>query len=191
MDTLLTIAEIAVAFAGFASIASAITKTYSGLDPKVNSLRLQNMVDIALTVVVASFMPVLTREIFESEQLMWMTASAVSLIFGAFTFIRVSKRAKPMVNLEGYDKGGSLRIRIIGAFSLIGLFVGSTGLLPEHAYAIYLGSVLLTLLVSGMLFFRVIESLVYRISEKENSATTESDVYVKSNSTDSLGENET
>ena len=192
MDTLLTIAEIAVAFAGFASIANAISRRYSGLNPKVNSLRLHNMVDIALTAVVLCFMPVLTSEVFESEELLWMSASFLSLIFGAFTFYRVTNRAKPMVNLEGYDRKGSLRIRMIGSTALVGLVIGSTGLLSDYAYAVYLSSVLLILLASGILFFRVIESLVYQMPENDDSLpgkAQENGLYARSQS--DLSDNDT
>jgi hypothetical protein len=166
-DILLTIAEIAVAFAGFASIAGALGNRYSNLDPRVNSLRLYNMVDIALTVVVISLVPIFFSQVIGSERILWMVSSGLSLIVGGSAFIRISNRAKPMSELEGYQKKGAQKVRVAAVIGLLGLLIGTTGLAAQYAYAIYLGSLLLVLLASGMLFLRVVHSIFYL--EKEGS----------------------
>ena len=170
-DALLTIAEIAVAFAGFAGIASALGRRYSHFDPKVNSLRLHNMVDVALTVIIVALIPVLLIEIIVSERYLWMACSLISLIFGVLLFFRTAERSKPIRELEGYNTQGHQKLRVLGILLLVGFAIGIVGPLPEFSYALYLGSVLLLLLISGDHFLRVIPSLVYReTNEAEEDA---------------------
>jgi hypothetical protein len=56
-DLLLTTAEIAIAFAGFASIVSVLGRGRSSDDSRLDALRLRAMLESALTVVVFALAP--------------------------------------------------------------------------------------------------------------------------------------
>ena len=56
-DFLLAVSEVAVAFAGFASIVTAIGKQAHSEDPRVNAGRLEIMIAVSLAAVLFSFLP--------------------------------------------------------------------------------------------------------------------------------------
>ena len=57
-DVLFTVAEIAVALAGFSAIIGVLSTRKSSSDLKVNSLRLQVMLETCFMVAAAAFVPV-------------------------------------------------------------------------------------------------------------------------------------
>jgi hypothetical protein len=174
-DTLLTIAEIAVAFAGFAGIASVLGRRHPSIDPRVNALRLHNMVDVGLGVIFMAFAPVLLDAVMphitSDERWFWPLTSGIALLWGVALFLRMSNRARPVEQLIGYDLPGQLRVKVLGVLAM-----GSAACniaFPDHAlsYAVYLSAVLICLTVCGILFMRILNSLlVIELSEDEGAS---------------------
>lgn len=160
-DIFLTLAEIAVAFAGFASVASAIGRRESLVDPRVNAVRLHNMVEISLMVIAFSLAPILFQRIVADARPLWMLSSAFAVVVGVAAVVRLTLRIRPIEALPGYDNAGANRVRLVAGSALIAMLIGTTGLLSRHAETLYLGAAFMTLVMSGMLFMRVIESLIY------------------------------
>ena len=159
-DTLLTLSEVAVAFAGFASIASALTQRSSTIDPRVNALRLHNMVDFSLTVVVVCLIPVLLSHVIDNERWLWMTASGCSLAYAISLAFRMLPRNRELEAAPDYDNAGAIRLQLMAAFAVACLVAGLSGLVPKHAEALYLASALSVLAISGILFMRVVQTLL-------------------------------
>ena len=159
-DVLLTIAEVAVAFAGFASLASLIGRGSSTTDPRVDAVRLRNMLSISLTVVGLSLIPVLLLSIAPSEAIGWIVSSAIAFVWTAVVAARGIRRAAPVEEALGYDKPGARFIRGLGFAAAAGLFVNATGIPGAYAPDVYLAALLLALAASGMLFTRLIGSVL-------------------------------
>ena len=66
-DLMLTVAEIAVAFAGFAGLVTVIAQRLSGADTSVAAIRLQGMLVLSLLVAAFSFVPQLVAGFGLSE----------------------------------------------------------------------------------------------------------------------------
>jgi hypothetical protein len=160
-DTFLTIAEVAVAFAGFASVASAIGRGSSRVDPRIDAVRLHNMVEISLAVVACGFAPVWLEQTGLDDRMIWMLAGAFAGIAGVMTLVRANRRARLVEALPGYYQAGATRVRAIGATGISGMIIVATGLAHPYGETLYLGALLATLATAGMLFMRVIESLIY------------------------------
>jgi len=163
-DTLLTIGEIAVAFAGFAGIASVLARGHKSLDPRVNALRLHNMVDIALSVVVLAFAPLLLWELLSkmlpNTAWFWRITSFFAFLWASAMYVRLNRRSRPLEKMAGYNTEGHKRLRLIAFGGLIS--VASNIVLPAHdyMYAAYLAGVFAALTGCGILFMRILNSLL-------------------------------
>ena len=78
-DVLLTIAEVAVAFAGFASLVGVLGQRSSADDPRVIGLRMRGMLLSSLMVVGFSIFPILLAAYGASPDRIWLASSVVLL----------------------------------------------------------------------------------------------------------------
>ena len=78
-DVLLTIAEVAVAFAGFASLVGVLGQRTSADDPRVIGVRMRGMLLSSLMVVAFSLFPILLAGYGASPDLLWMGCSLALL----------------------------------------------------------------------------------------------------------------
>lgn len=79
-DILLTVAEVAVAFAGFASLVSILGRGTALADPKVLSLRMRAMLISSLLVVGYAFVPVIFDAYGASPDIAWQGSSLLLLV---------------------------------------------------------------------------------------------------------------
>ena len=79
-DLLLTIAEVAVAFAGFASIVSVLGRRSSDTPEHINALRMRGMILSSLLAVAFSLLPFLLHGYGLTGGVLWRTSSAVLLL---------------------------------------------------------------------------------------------------------------
>lgn len=178
-DTLLTIAEIAVAFAGFAGIASVLARSHPSIDPRVNALRLHNMVDIGLGIVVLALAPILLADFLSARgatpETFWRATAAFGFVYAGAMYYRVNARSAPVQKLIGYDLPGQNRLK---ALAISGLAcVAVVGVMPHLAvaYALYLLGVGFALTACGILFLRILNSLLVielEPSPEEEAAST-------------------
>ena len=76
-DLLLTIAEVAVAFAGFASLVSILGRRASRDPPIVQAARLRALIVSGLMVVAFAFVPFLPHRMGLSDPSVWRLSSAL------------------------------------------------------------------------------------------------------------------
>ena len=155
-DTLLTLAEIAVAFAGFASLIGLLGRSSDFLDGS----RLVGMVRTALLVAGFAVAPLVPHALGLSEGTAWRVSGASFFaVNGVVTFFswRVLYRAW---------KAGLWTMRV-GYFTfpmgLAGLCLALASCLvasPSLAAGLYLSSLVSLLTISGVLFLGVFTSLV-------------------------------
>ena len=70
-EVLLTISELSVAFAGFASLASILSRRLSKDDPRVDAGRLLNMLTVSLSLTVLALVPFLPMLLEWSSRWTW------------------------------------------------------------------------------------------------------------------------
>ena len=161
-ETLLTIAEVSVGFAGFASIVTVLGKR-SGAEALQDSLRIRIMLVYSLSVAFLCFLPAILREYAVPEATVWRLSSAVlagTALLLFFTIIR--PRAGDVVSSLPYTRsykalGLSLSLAPALACGLAAAGVGS-----QLASATYLLSLALLLLVVAMVFVRLVLSFMDR-----------------------------
>jgi hypothetical protein len=151
-DLLLTIAEVAVGLAGYSAIVGLLGNRSGRSDIKVDSLRLQVMLEVALLAAAAAFLPVLIS-LFEFEVwTTWRIATAAWLALAIPSEITAWFRTRNMPDMK-LDR---LNVNTVNwAFSLLSdgiMFLVMIGLFEARAGALYMVGIFLYLAVAAILF---------------------------------------
>jgi hypothetical protein len=157
IDVLLSIAEIAVAFSGFAALASVIGRRSS--EAALHGFeRLKTVVSVSLLVVVAALIPIVPFRFELSEASAWQVSSIVALLlnwlvlWGAFSSGQKSgiHKADKLYTWIGYTLEVPLELV---------LFSNVLMLFPNYASALYLAFLILCICQVIQAFFLLLVSL--------------------------------
>ena len=160
-DVLLTVAEIATAFAGFATIAAVFgSKGDQDADPRVLA-RFRTLLVYSLSAVVLCFVPFIPLWYGYSAESTWYISSW--LLAGIITGINI---AMTFVTRESTGTSSKLMLVswVMAAWApvlLAGLAIGGVGRTPAN----YLVALLIVLLLSAAAFILVIASVLTRPRE--------------------------
>lgn len=159
-ELLLHIAELSVAFAGFAGLASVFREHADRSDIKVDAGRLISMLTTSLLTAIMSLVPLTIDAFRVSSEAAWRISGLIALLTWIAFVPGGIMRTQRMARYEGFSN----LMRVIN-FSLVGLaavaFIACAFGLPNvNPGASYLSGLLALLIVSSTLFFRVIVSLL-------------------------------
>jgi hypothetical protein len=166
-DLLLTIAEIAVAFAGFASLVSALSSGRSAKRALAQSILFRTMVLMSLTVVAFALLPFMTHGFGISPSMAWRLASGLFLLGGSaglYTGIRYLLNAR---SATGPMKGvGRLvaSIDIPAGVALLLLAANTLGFGGAFVSDSYIAALLLYLFGSGVSFAALLFSHIHPVT---------------------------
>ena len=160
-ELLLTIAEISVAFAGFASLATIFVQRSGQDDVRVDSGRLLNMLTTSLTVTGLALVPFVPILLGLSSRWVWGMSGGVGVVTLGFLFPAILRRTAVMKRYPGFKYGRSYLNYTLTAVTLAALVCCIIGVPSENPFAAYFGALFALLGVSGSLFFSVIESLAH------------------------------
>ena len=151
-DVLFTVAEIAVALAGFSAIIGVLSTRKSSSDLKVNSLRLQVMLETCFMVAAAAFVPVLLEQFDLAAPVLWQFASAAFLCAVIpYEFVaRNRTKGMPDMTLTKMNINTVNWALSIGADLVLAAILLS--LVGPYSEALYLVVLLLQLTLAGTLF---------------------------------------
>lgn len=173
-DVLLTIAEVAIAFAGFASLVSVLGRGSSVDDPRVSGIRMRGMIVFSLLTVAFSLFPLLLHRYGLAESTVWRLSSTVlsiGFLGTAFWVVAVVRR------LNRLELAGRRISPLAGTPPFIGSILG-TVLLASNAVvispavrpAVYLTGLGLLLFLAGFAFTVIVFSFLPRIDGGEPPA---------------------
>ncbi len=151
-DVLFTVAEIAVALAGFSAIIGVLSTRKSSGDLRVNSLRLQVMLETCFMVAAAALIPVVLEQFDLAAPVLWQVASAAFLcVVIPYEFVaRKRTKGMPDMTLTKMNVNTVNWALSIGAdLVLIAILLSLVGAYSE---ALYLVVLLLQLTLAGTLF---------------------------------------
>jgi len=158
-DTLLTIAELAVALAGFASLISVIGRRQNDTSRAVDSLRLKMMLEVAFRNAAFALLPLPFLQIAPSEPILWR-------IFSGLYVVAVVSHS-----IIGQRRGDTASERSLNSPMLILLLItvlaGSAnvfGLGGSNAFSLFLANLILGLLAGGLSFLSVAAS-IFRVEK--------------------------
>ena len=159
-ELLLTTAELSVAFAGFASLASVLGRRFSRDDPRVDAGRLLNMLTVSLSVTGLALAPFIPMLLAWSPRWVWGSAGGLGIAAMAVVVPIVMRRIREMKRYPGYNRGALAANNVLGVVAFLGLTCSLLGIPTEAQFAAYFTGLLALLGVSGVLFYRVIASLL-------------------------------
>lgn len=158
---LLTLAEIAVAFAGFSAIVSVLGRRPGRDDPRSDSYRLRILVEVALIVVAFSLLPVILSKFETSPALLWRGSAAAFMatgILGSIVNIRRQRQFALLASRSDRVTAGIAWPLDLLQYALLTLVV--LGIFSEVSGAIYLAALYVNLVVGGVMFLRVSGSIL-------------------------------
>lgn len=150
-DTLLTLAEIAVALAGFTGIVGVLGRREDDAARALTWMRLRAMLEVALRNAAFAVLPLPFLGLVDSETTIWRFASGAYFVT-VLVYIYLRRRAS----------GGeviSTPLMALLPISLLACVANVFGLAGPHAFSLYLLSLILGLVTAGMLFISVAASL--------------------------------
>ena len=159
-DVLLVIAQLSVAFAGFASLASALGNRSDGGETRVDAGRLINMLIIGLCTTMLALLPFIPALFGFTEAMVWRSSAVTA--FGAVAIITpgVVARTKRIQQYTGF----SLRVNVlnwgIAAIAASSFIACAFGLPAFKPAASYVAGLVALMLICAIVFFRVIASLL-------------------------------
>jgi len=160
-EVLLTISELSVAFAGFASIASILSRRLSKDDPRVDAGRLLNMLTVSLSLTVLALVPFLPMLLEWSSRWTWGASGAVGVATMALFRPSVVRRTSQMKQYPGFNPMSSAVGYTLSAAAFVGFLSSALGIPPANPFAAYFGSIVALLVLCAILFYRVIASLLH------------------------------
>jgi hypothetical protein len=157
-DTLHLIAELAVAFAGFASLGSIIGSRRGRDAPEIDATRIRGMLEASLLVAAFSLVPILGHEAGLSIAVSWQSSSCLFSVVAASIMALHTRRAYAFasfqMSLSWRASAFALWLVALGA-----LLATAVGAVQKAGFGYALG--LFALLVyAGLLFIRLVVSLL-------------------------------
>jgi len=166
-DFLFVVAQVAVAFAGFASIVAALVQVGTREYPVLNAARLRALLGYSLLVIFFSLAPYIAARLIANDEWAWRISSGVFLVAigassaSALAFMLAHGREMPV------DYRSSTTAWVV--FVLFGLApipvlaADALGSFGQRTAAVYAACLLSYLIVGGFNFLRVMSSLIARI----------------------------
>ena len=158
-DTLLTLAEIAAAFAGFAALVSVIS-TGTAEDPEAihDVLRLRLVISSGVAGVAAALLPVGLAGYGLQESLTWRIAAFGFLVFGNGIIVSFLRAYQPV---QGSFPPDTLAVSIVSLLEVTeqgSLLVVLFGIPIGNPAALFVTALIINLCQAGFIFVRFIES---------------------------------
>jgi hypothetical protein len=157
-DVLLTIVEIAVALAGFASLVTVIGRRDDDSKRKQDTLRLRLMLEVTLRIAALALvaLPFVQQA---PGPVTWRLLSGLHLVTTAIHAAHI------MRSIRGKDqqpspKGLSLPVSTLTALAVAASTVNVVGYAPLGSFAMFLAALVSGLMVAGMLFVSVASSVL-------------------------------
>jgi len=153
-DTLLTIAELGIALAGFATLATAIARRHDGQTHALGN-RLIQMLEVALRNVAFAVLPLPFLMTFAADPTLWRVGSGLYAV-------TVTAHGFFLNHRGGFFTKGWLGISngVLIATTLLVALVNVLGLAGSNAFSLYVANLLLGLGASGLMFLSVAQGVL-------------------------------
>ena len=159
-ELLFTVAEVAVAFAGFASIVGILGRRPTDSPDQLVALRLRIMLLHGLVVVAFSLVPHLLHSYGIQGEAVWRASSGLWLIVSAIVGVSLALRVRALLSASDYrDRPGMIAIGVFFVDTVLSL-ANVLGLTEQIAAAVYLTALALRLFLSGLAFSSVVFSFL-------------------------------
>jgi len=158
-DTLLSLAEIAAAFAGFAALVSVIRRgANQPADAAHDLLRLRLVIGGSVAGVAAALVPVGLVGYGVDASLSWRIAAVLFLIFDNGILVSFTAAYQPVKGTFQPDRLAVAVVMLLEAIEQISLVIVLLGLAPGNAPALYITALIANICQAGFIFVRFVGS---------------------------------
>ncbi len=158
-DTLLSLAEIAAAFAGFAALVSVIRRgTNQPADAAHDLLRLRLVIGGSVAGVVAALVPVGLVGYGLDPAVSWRIAAVLFLIFDNGILVSFTMAYRPVRGSFPPDRLAVTVVLCLEVLEQISLAVVLFGVMPTNAPALYVTALIANICQAGFIFVRFVGS---------------------------------
>ena len=159
-DFLLVIAQLSVAFAGFAGLASALSDRANMDDTRVDAGRLINMLVISLCTAMLALVPFIPSLFGVAENVVWRSSAAIALVTLVLFAPGVAMRTRRMQQYTGFNMPSNVVNFGLSAIAAVCFGVSAFGLPTTKPSATFVSGLVALLLICAIVFFRLIASLL-------------------------------
>ena len=158
-DTLLTIAQVAAAFAGFSGLIAVLAQERVRVPRAIAAAWLRRMVEFALMVLAFSIIPIVVARFDVSPLPAWRLLSlAFALVWGAGAW-SAARRVRAMRAAGGsVGRGLGWMMTAANCAPLAVLVANALGAFDAQSGAVYLACLAFGLLLAGVLFLRLLRA---------------------------------
>ena len=157
-DTLLSMAEIAAAFAGFAALVSVLSRRGSRPSEIHDLLRLRLVISSAVAGVAAALIPVGLAGYGLGEGLIWRLAAVMFLVFDNGIILSFTRAYKPVQGTFPPDNLAVAVVSIVEVLEQVSLIIVVLGLSTVNAPALYVTALIANICQAGFIFVRFVGS---------------------------------
>lgn len=155
-DVLLTIAEVAVAFAGFASIVVLFQHRDPAKWPQAVVVRLRTMIEGSLAALFSALFPFVLHHLGLPAKPLWALSSLVLAAgYVAFTGL-VWRRSRGPIARRELSRSFSASVGAISVFVFVMLVLNAADIVFHRGFGVYLVGVSWTLVFASLMFLRVV-----------------------------------
>lgn len=157
-DALLSLAEIAAAFAGFAALVSVIRGGGDRTDVVHDLLRLRLVISSGVAGVAAALIPVGLAGYGLENELTWRLAALLFLVFDNGIIASFLRAYQPVRGTFPPDRLAVTVVSILEVVEQVGLLAVALGLIVGAAPALYVTALIANICQAGFIFVRFVGS---------------------------------
>jgi hypothetical protein len=156
----IVIAPIAVAFAGFGSLAGSLGQRHGGDDARVDAFRLATMLFSSLSATLLGLLPATLESLLIADRTALRVCALLGLIAIAAYVPIGAWRVRKLRNVTGFSKAGGLANSACLLAAFIAFTLCAAAVAPDRAGGVYLLGLVGLLGSSMVMFWRVIASML-------------------------------
>jgi hypothetical protein len=171
-ETLLSLAEICAAFAGFAALVSALRRSSDEVGGAIHDLlRLRLVISSAVAGVVAALLPVGLAGFGVETSLLWRLAAAAFLVFDNGIILSFARAYSPVKSVIKPDRLAVSVVLMLEVVEQSSLLVVVAGLSIDSAPALYVAALIANISQAGFIFVRFVGSTFHHEHQLEEHPT--------------------
>jgi len=157
-DALLTIAEVAATFAGFAALVTLFARRRVAGAAVHDLLRLRLVIGASVVAVMAALIPVALAGYGLAPDLVWRIAAGVFLLLIYFTIGSFIASYQSVKDAFPPDRLAVAVAFVLEIFVQISLIMVVFGIAEERQYGLYVSALIVTIGQAAFVFLRLVES---------------------------------
>jgi len=158
IDTLLSVAEISAAFAGFAALVSVLKERDDRAGALHGILRLRVVISTSVVVVAASLIPVGLANFDLPDRIVWGVSAALLLVLNYSVIFSFINSYKPVQGMFPPDRVAVILVSALELLDQVALVIILLNIWPDLDYPLYFAALVANICQAAFVFLRFVGS---------------------------------